>query len=61
VLVGPREANFGILDDYLVLEVTSLAQRLVGRIRTKEPMVELNTEKVGIDITFDVPVADMGR
>jgi len=61
VLVGPREANFGILEDYLVVEVTSMSPRLVGRIRTREPMTEINTEKVGIDITFDVAVSDMGK
>jgi len=61
VLVGPREDNFGILEDYLVVEVTSTTPRLVGRIRTKEPMIELNTEKVGIDLTFDVPVTALGK
>jgi hypothetical protein len=62
VLVGKsREDNFGILEDYLVVEVTSTAPRLVGRIRTKEPMMELNTEKVGLDLTFDVPVAELGK
>jgi len=61
VLVGTREDNFSILDDYLIVEVTSRTPRLVGRIRTKEPMIELNTEKVGIDLTFDVPVGEMGK
>jgi hypothetical protein len=62
VLVGKsRDDNFGILDDYLVVEVTSTTPRLVGRIRTKEPMIELNTEKVGLDLTFDVPVAELGK
>jgi hypothetical protein len=61
VLVGTREDNFSILDDYLVVEVTSTTPRLVGRIRTKEPMMELNTQKVGIDFTFDVPVTEVGR
>ena len=61
VLVGTREDNFSILDDYLVVEVTSTTPRLVGRIRTKEPMMELNTQKVGIDLTFDVPVTEVGR
>ena len=61
VLVGTREDNFGILEDYLVVEVTSTTPRLAGRIRTKEPMIELNTEKVGIDLTFDVPVAALGK
>lgn len=61
VLVGGREKNFSILEDYLVVEVTSTTPRLVGRIRTKEPTVELNTEKVGIDLTFDVPVSELGK
>jgi hypothetical protein len=62
VLAGKgRDDNFSILDDYLVVEVTSTTPRLVGRIRTKEPMMEINTEKVGIDLTFDVPVADLGK
>jgi hypothetical protein len=62
VLVGAsREDNFGILDEYLVVEVTSRTPRLAGRIRTKEPMMELNTEKVGLDLTFDVPVAELGK
>lgn len=62
VLVGTsRDANFSILEDYLVVEVTSTAPRLAGRIRTKEPTIELSTEKVGIDLTFDVPVAELGK
>jgi hypothetical protein len=61
VLVGTREQNFSILDDYLITEITATTPRLVGRIRTKEPMLELNTEKVGIDLTFDVSVAEVGR
>jgi hypothetical protein len=61
VLVGKREDNFSILDDYLTVEVTSRTPRLVGRIRTKEPMIELNTETAGIDLTFDVPVEEMGK
>jgi hypothetical protein len=61
VLVGAREDNFSILEDYLIVEVTSRSPRLVGRIRTKEPMIELNTEKVGIDLTFDVPVNEVGK
>ena len=62
VLVGKsRDDNFGILEDYLTVEVTSATPRLVGRIRTKDPMMELNTEKVGLDLTFDVPVAELGK
>jgi hypothetical protein len=62
VLVGAsRDDNFSILEDYLVVEVTARTPRLVGRIRTKTPMVELNTEKVGIDLTFDVPVEALGK
>jgi hypothetical protein len=61
VLVGTRDQNFSILEDYLVLELTSLSPRVAGRLRTKDAVVELNTEKVGIDFTFDAPVAEVGK
>jgi hypothetical protein len=28
---------------------------------TKEPIVELNTEKVGLDLKFDVPATEVGK
>ena len=61
VLVGTRDQNFSILDDYLVLELTSLSPRVAGRIRTKDAVVDLGSEKVGIDLTFDAPVAEVGK
>ena len=61
VLVGSRDDNFSILEDYLVVELTSLTPRVIGRVRTKEPVVELNTEKIGIDLTFDAPVVEVGK
>ena len=59
VLVGTRNGNFGILEDYLVLELKSVTPRLVGRIRTKDPVVDLGSQNIGIDLTFDAPVSDV--
>ena len=61
VLVGSRDDNFSFSDDYLVVELTSLTPRVTGRVRTKEPVVTLNTEKIGIDLTFDAPVVEVGK
>jgi hypothetical protein len=59
VLVGRRNDNFSIIDDYLVLELKSVTPRLVGRLRTKDPVVDLGSQKVGIDLTFDTPVSEV--
>ncbi|HEU4695006.1 MAG TPA: hypothetical protein VFS23_41855 [Vicinamibacterales bacterium] len=59
VMVGTRDQNFGIVDDYLVLELKSVTPRLVGRIRTKDPVVDLGSQKVGIDLTFDAAVSEV--
>jgi hypothetical protein len=61
VLVGSRDDNFSFSDDYLIVELTSLTPRVTGRVRTKEPVVTLNTEKIGIDLTFDAPVGEVGK
>ena len=61
VLVGGRNNNFGILDDALVIEITSLTPRLVGRFRTKDAVADLGSQKVGIDLTFDAPVVEVGK
>ena len=61
VMVGSRNDNFSILEDYLVLELTSTSPRLVGRIRTKDPVADLGSQKVGLDFTFDTPVAEVGK
>ena len=58
-MVGKRNENFGILEDYLVLELKSVTPRLVGRIRTKDPVVDLGSQKVGVDLTFDAPVSEV--
>jgi hypothetical protein len=59
VLVGSRDDNFSIYEGHLVLELTSSTPRLVGRLRTKEPVVDLGSQKIGIDLTFDVPVTEL--
>ena len=59
VIVGARDQNFGIIEDYLALELKSVTPRIVGRIRTKEPVVDLGSQKVGIDLTFDAPVSEV--
>ena len=61
VLVGARDDNFSVLEDYLVVELTSLTPRVTGRVRTKEAVVTLNTEKIGMDLTFDAPVVEVGK
>ena len=61
VLVGSRDDNFGVLGDVLVVEITSTSPRFVGRIRTKDPVADLGSTKVGIDLTFDAPVMTLGK
>jgi hypothetical protein len=61
VLVGGRNNNFGILEDYLVVEITSVTPRVVGRLRTKDAVTDLGSTKVGIDLTFDAPVVEVGK
>jgi hypothetical protein len=61
VLVGTRENNFGVMDEALVLEISSLTPQLTGRIRTKEPVVALGSQKLGLDATFDAPVTILGK
>jgi hypothetical protein len=39
-----------------VVEVTSTSPRLVGRIRTKTPIVDAGSTKAGLDATFDLAV-----
>jgi len=56
VLVGGRNDTFSIIDDALVLEITSTSTRVAGRIRTKDPVADLGSQKVGLDLTFDAPV-----
>lgn len=61
VLVGTRNDNFSILDDYLVLELKTLTPRVTGRLRTKDAIVDLGSQKVGIDLTFDAPLSEVGK
>jgi hypothetical protein len=56
---GTRDQNFGIIEDDLVLELKSVTPRLTGRIRTKDPVVDLGSQKVGIDLTFDAAVSEV--
>ena len=60
-LVGGKDDAFSIPDDDLVLELTSTSPRVAGRIRTKEPVLSLGTQKVGLDVTFDVAVGEPGK
>ena len=62
VLVGAkRDDNFSILVDYLVLELKSSSPRATGRLRTKDPVADLGSQKVSIDLTFDAPVVQVGK
>ena len=47
-----------ILDFSLDVQLTSLTPRVVGRVRTKEPVGD---EKVTVDLTFDAPVTALGK
>lgn len=47
-------------DDF-VLELTSVAPRLTGRLRTKTATLELGSYRLGLDVTFDVPVSSPGK
>jgi len=39
-----------------VIELKSTSPRLVGRIRTKTPIVDTGSTKAGLDATFDLAV-----
>jgi hypothetical protein len=60
-LVGGKDDAFSIPADDLLLELTSTAPRLAGRIRTKEPILSLGSQQVGLDVTFDVAVGEPGK
>jgi hypothetical protein len=55
-LVGGRNNTFSLGDEY-VLELKSTSPRLVGRIRTKTPIIDAGSTKAGLDATFDLAVA----
>lgn len=56
-LVGGRNQTFSLSSGEYVIEVKSTSPRLVGRIRTKMPIVEAGSTKAGLDATFDLAVA----
>jgi hypothetical protein len=56
LLVGGKDEMFSIGADEYVIELTSKSPRFAGRIRTKTPIVDVG-KKVGVDVTFDAPVA----
>ena len=55
LLIGGKNQTFSIGDEY-VLELTSKSPRIAGRIRTKTPTIDVG-KKVGVDVTFDAPIA----
>lgn len=55
-LVGGRNNTFSLSGDEYVIEVKSTSPRLVGRIRTKTPLVDAGSTKAGLDATFDLAV-----
>jgi hypothetical protein len=55
-LVGGRNNTFSLSGDEYVIEVKSTSPRLVGRIRTKTPIVDTGSTKAGLDATFDLAV-----
>lgn len=55
-LVGGRNNTFSLSADEYVLELKSTSPRLVGRIRTRTPIVEAGSTRAGLDATFDLAV-----
>ena len=55
-LVGGKNNTFSLGADEYVLEVKSTSPRLVGRIRTRTPIVDAGSTKAGLDATFDLAV-----
>jgi hypothetical protein len=61
-LVGGQNNTFSIGNDEYVLDVKSMAPRLVGSIKTKKPSIDVGGGRtVGLDATFDVPVSAPGK
>jgi hypothetical protein len=60
-LIGGRNNTFSVSDDELILELTSTAPRLAGRVRTKAAVLELGGHKTSLDVSFDVPVVAIGK
>ena len=61
VLIGPGDNNFSVMDEALAFEQKVKGPRLAGRIHTKEPVADLGSEKLGLDLTFDAPVVAVGK
>ena len=55
-LVGGRNNTFSLSAGEYLIEVKSTSPRLVGRIRTKTPIVDTGSIKAGLDATFDLAV-----
>ena len=55
-LVGGRNNTFSLSGDEYVIELKSTSPRVVGRIRTKAPIVDTGSTKAGLDATFDLAV-----
>ena len=55
-LVGGRNNTFSLSTGEYVIELKSTSPRLVGRIRTKTPIVDTGSTKAGLDATFDLAV-----
>lgn len=55
-LVGGRNNTFSLGTSEYVIEVKSTSPRLVGRIRTRTPIVDTGSTKAGLDATFDLAV-----
>lgn len=60
-LIGGQDNMFSISSDEFVLEIKTVSPRLTGRIRSREPVVDLGAHKVSLDLTFDLPVAEAGK
>lgn len=56
ILLGGQDAVFSLSSDDLVLEITRTSPRLTGRIRSKQPVLDLGDRKVSLNATFDVAV-----
>ena len=60
ILMGGKNKTFSLGADEYVLELTSKGPKVAGRIRTKTPVVDVG-KKVGLDVTFEAPVAMLGK
>lgn len=61
ILVGGQDKVFSLSPDDLVLEVKTSSPRITGRIRSKQPVLDLGEHKVSLDATFDAAVAEAGK